>query len=62
MSSKSPYAIKDEILIRYVTDSRHAFETILITQCLTGYIMKKACDEWDHNECEWTYSLLCTLY
>ena len=56
------YAIKDNVLKRYVLDGNNTYETVIITKVVTAQILQMAHDNLGHNGTHRTYTLLKRLY
>ena len=57
-----PYYIKDGILMKYVTDNKQKFETIVVPDHYTLALLRLAHDELGHNGSSRTYMMLRRLY
>ena len=57
-----PYYIKDGILMKYVTDNKQRFETIVVPDHYTLALLRLAHDELGHNGSSRTYMMLRRLY
>ena len=57
-----PYYIKDGILMRYTTDNKQRFETIVVPEHYTLALLRLAHDELGHNGSSRTYMMLRRLY
>ena len=57
-----PYYIKDGILMKYTTDNKQRFETIVVPEHYTLALLRLAHDELGHNGSSRTYMMLRRLY
>ena len=62
LPNTDPYYIKDGISMRYITDNKQKFETIVVPEHYTVALLRLADDELGHNGSSRTYMMLRRLY
>ena len=62
LPSTHPYYIQDGVLMKYTTDNKQRFETIVVPEHYTLALMRLAHDELGHNGSSRTYMMLRRLY
>ena len=62
LPSTHPYYIQDGVLMKYTTDNKQRFETILVPEHYTLALMRLANDELGNNGSSRTYMMLRRLY
>ena len=62
LPSTHPYYMQDGVLMKYTTDNKQRFETIVVPEHYTLALMRLAHDELGHNGSSRTYMMLRRLY
>ena len=62
LPSTHPYYIQDGVLMKYTTDNKQRFETIVVPEHYTLALLRLAHDQLGHNGSSRTYMMLRRLY